>query len=236
MAETGYLPEHVLPHDSYLINIGNPDPAKRARSEDAFVDELQRCGRLGLTCLNIHPGSHLGMAAEDECLALIADSINRALEKTEGVTVVLETTAGQGTNVGYRFEHLAATIDMVEDKSRIGVCIDTCHIFAAGYDIRTRKAYDKTMALFDRVIGFDYLRGAHLNDAKVALGSRVDRHQSLGMGTLGIEPFRLIMNDPRFDEVPMILETIDDELWPREIRRLYEMEGRVKTSPPEKRV
>jgi deoxyribonuclease-4 len=231
LREAGYLPQHVLPHDSYLINIGNPDPVKRARSYDALVDELGRCAQLGLSYLTIHPGSHLKMATEEQCLAFIAASINRALKETGGVAVVLETTAGQGTNVGYRFEHLAAMIDMVEDKSRIGVCLDTCHIFAAGYDIRTRATYEKTMTAFDRVIGFDYLRGVHLNDAKVELGSRVDRHQCLGVGTLGLEPFRLIMNDPRFEEIPMILETIDDTLWSEEICLLNGLVEKTKNVP-----
>ncbi|MBD3315228.1 MAG: deoxyribonuclease IV [Chitinivibrionales bacterium] len=223
LKEAGYQPEHVLPHDGYLINLGNPDPDKRAQSWHAFIDELQRCSQLGLTSLNIHPGSHLSKITEEQCLAAIAESINSALQETSNVAVVLETTAGQGSNVGYRFEHLADIIEMVEDKSRIGVCLDTCHIFAAGYDIRTRTAYEKTMSEFDRVIGFSYLRGVHLNDAKVALGARVDRHQSLGKGTLGLDPFGFIMNDPRFEEIPMVLETIDEVLWPQEICRLYSL-------------
>jgi deoxyribonuclease-4 len=223
MEQCGFTASQVLPHDSYLINIGNPDPAKWQKSFDSFVDELRRCGALGLTMLNIHPGSHLKQVSEDECLEIIASAINRAHEVTEGVSVVLENTAGQGTNVGYRFEHLAAIIDMVADKSRVGVCIDTCHAFAAGYDMTTPKAYEATMATLDSVVGLSYLRGMHLNDAKSAFESRVDRHHSLGKGNMGLGVFALVMNDPRLDEMPLILETIDDSLWPEEIALLRGM-------------
>jgi deoxyribonuclease IV len=225
LAACGYDPRYVLAHDSYLINIGNPDKAMRQKSLNALIDELTRCDQLGLGTLNIHPGSHLREISEEECCALIAGSINRALDKTAQVTVVLENTAGQGSNIGYRFEHLAAIIDAVDDKSRIGCCVDTCHAFAAGYDIRTAETYTTTMATFDRIVGFRYLRGLHINDAKSAFGSRIDRHHSIGEGTLGWEPFRFIMTDPRFDEIPMILETIDEEKWPEEIRRLSAMAG-----------
>jgi deoxyribonuclease IV len=227
MHHNGYSPSQVLVHDGYLINIGSPDKAMREQSYSAFLDEVQRCGQLGLTALNIHPGSHLGLVPEDECLSIIAGEINRVLDATKNVTVVLETTAGQGSNVGYRFDHLASIIDRVADTSRIGFCIDTCHIFAAGYDLRTPETYDATMNEIDRTIGFRYLRGVHLNDTKTPLGSRVDRHQSIGKGMLGIEPFRLLMNDKRFEEVPMILETIDETLWPEEIRMLYSLVQQV---------
>jgi deoxyribonuclease-4 len=223
-ADCGYKPGHILAHDSYLINIGNPDAAQRKKSLDALIDELNRCSQLGLGTLNIHPGSHLREISEAECCSLIAGSINHALDKTRGVTVVLENTAGQGSNIGYRFEQLAAIIDAVEDRRRIGCCIDTCHAFAAGYDIRTKELYEATMATFDRCIGFSYLRGMHLNDAKIKFGSRVDRHQSIGEGELGWEPFRFIMTDKRLDELPLILETIDETKWPREISRLSAME------------
>ena len=223
LAECGYEPRYVLAHDSYLINIGSPDKAMRQKSLTALTDELTRCAQLSLGMLNIHPGSHLREISEDECCALIAESINRALDKTTGVAVVLENTAGQGSNIGYRFEHLAAIIAAVDDKTRVGCCFDTCHAFAAGYDIRTEETYRATMATFDRVIGFNYLRGLHINDAKSALGSHIDRHHSIGEGTLGWEPFRFFMSDPRFDELPMILETIDEGRWPEEIRRLSEM-------------
>jgi deoxyribonuclease IV len=222
-SDCGYKPGHILAHDSYLINIGNPDPAQRKKSLDALIDELKRCGELGLGTLNIHPGSHLRAISEDECCLLIAGAINQALDATRDVTVVLENTAGQGSNIGYRFEHLAAIIDAVEDKTRIGCCIDTCHAFAAGYDLRTKALYEATMSAFDRVVGFSYLRGMHLNDSKVKFSSRVDRHHSIGEGEIGWEPFRFIMSDKRLDELPLILETIDEAKWPDEIEKLSAM-------------
>ncbi len=221
MEECGFRPQDVLPHDSYLINLGHPEPEARAKSLKAFIDELHRCHQLGLVYLNFHPGSHLRKIDEETCLDLIADSINRALEQTTGVTAVIENTAGQGSNLGYRFEHLAYLIERVEDRSRVGVCLDTCHTFTAGYDLRTRETYEETMRSFDEIVGFSYLRGMHLNDSKVELGSRVDRHENLGKGKLGLEPFRFIMQDERMEEMPLVLETIDDELWPEEIRLLY---------------
>ena len=221
----GFAPQSVLPHDSYLINLGHPDAEALQKSRNAFVDEMQRCQQLGLCYLNFHPGSHLNKIDEDACLARIAESINLALDATEGVTAVIENTAGQGTNLGHRFEHLAAIIDGVEDKDRVGVCLDTCHTFAAGYDLRTTADCDATFAEFERVVGFGYLRGVHLNDAKSTFESRVDRHQSLGRGNIGIEPFRYIMNDARFDGVPMVLETIEPEIWPDEIRLLHDLVG-----------
>lgn len=173
-------PRFVLPHDSYLINLGHPEPEALQKSRDAFLDEMQRCEQLGLSLLNFHPGSHLKKIPEQESLARVADSINWTLEQTTGVTAVIENTAGQGTNLGHRFEHLATIIDRVEDKSRVGVCLDTCHTFTAGYDLRSSEACDLTFAEFERVVGFSYLRGVHLNDSKPDLGSRVDRHESLG--------------------------------------------------------
>ncbi len=223
MKETGYKPEHVLPHDSYLINLGNPDKDKRKKSLDSFIDELTRCHQLGLIYLNTHPGSHVKEATEEKCISIIADSVNTALEKTSGVTVVLENTAGQGSNVGYTFEHLAEMIDQIEDKSRVGVCFDTCHAYAAGYDLRTRESCKKVFKEFEKIIGMKYLKGIHLNDAKSDYDSHVDRHHSIGKGTLGLEVFKFLMNDPRFDEMPMILETIDDTLWAEEIQLLYSL-------------
>lgn len=212
-----YRPEQILPHDSYLINLGHPVEEALEKSRDAFVDEMSRCQQLGLTLLNFHPGSHLRQISEEACLARIAESINIALDKTEGVTAVIENTAGQGSNLGFRFEHLAAIIDGVEDKSRVGVCIDTCHAFAAGYDLRSAEACAKTFAEFERVVGFNYLRGMHLNDAKSEFGSRVDRHHSLGEGNIGHDAFRWIMRDSRFDGIPLILETINPDIWAEEI-------------------
>ena len=223
MEKHGYRPEQVLPHDSYLINLGHPEEEPRTKSLNAFIDEMERCSQLGLPLLNFHPGSHLRKIDEEACLDHIAESMNRALDQTNGVTAVIENTAGQGSNLGYRFEHLAHIIDKVEDKSRVGVCIDTCHAFAAGYDLRTPEAYNETMQTFDDMVGFEYLRGMHLNDCKSEFESRVDRHHSLGEGTIGLGAFEMIMNDPRIDEIPMVLETINSDIWNREIDLLYGM-------------
>ncbi len=220
-ADGGYAPRHILPHDSYLINLGHPSVAELEKSRAAFDDEMMRCQQLGLDRLNFHPGGHLGEISVDECLSRVAASINRALEHTRGVTAVIENTAGQGSNVGFRFEHLAQIIDRVDDKARVGVCIDTCHAFAAGYDLSSAGACRATFAEFDRVVGFKYLRGMHLNDTMKGLDSHVDRHQSLGKGVLGIEVFRFVAADARFDDLPLILETPDETLWPAEIAELY---------------
>ena len=219
----GYKPEHILPHDSYLINLGNPVEENLKKSRTAFLDEMRRCELLGLDRLNFHPGSHLKQISEEECLDKIAESINITLDKTIGVTAVIENTAGQGTNLGYKFEHLAHIIDRVEDKSRIGVCLDTCHTFTAGYDIKSEEGYNKTFEEFDLIVGFEYLKGMHINDSKKDLATRVDRHDSLGKGFLGEEVFQRILNDPRFDNIPLILETPDDSLWAEEIKWLYSL-------------
>ncbi len=216
----GYSPKQILPHDSYLINLGHPEAAGLEKSREAFFDEMKRCEELGLDRLNFHPGSTLKEISDEACLSLIAESINMALDRTHGVTAVIENTAGQGSNLGYKFEQIAYIIDRVEDKSRVGVCIDTCHSFAAGYDLATASGFTETFEHFDNVVGFKYLRGMHLNDAKKELGSRVDRHDSLGKGTLGIEPFKWIMQDKRFDGIPLILETPDESLWAEEIKML----------------
>ncbi len=223
LAQCKYDPSVILAHDSYLINAGNPDPVLREQSVDALIDEVERCRLLGIPWLNIHPGSHVNAASEEQCLLTIAESVNQVLASTHDTGIVLETTAGQGSNVGYRFEHLARIIDNVQDKSRIGVCIDTCHIFAAGYDIRTEDSYSETMRRFGDIVGFQYIRGLHLNDARSALGSRVDRHESIGKGNIGVDAFRMIMQDSRFDKIPCILETIDETLWETEIRMLTQM-------------
>lgn len=213
----GFSPGQILPHDSYLINLGHPDAEGLAKSRAAFLDELRRCERLGLSLLNFHPGSHLGRSSEADCLSRIAESINSALDQTRSVTAVIENTAGQGGNVGWRFEHLAAIIEQVDDKTRVGVCLDTCHAFAAGYDLRTPEACTTTLDELDRVVGLRYLRGMHLNDAKSELGSRVDRHHSLGQGNIGLDAFTTLMRDPRLDGIPMVLETIDPSIWAEEI-------------------
>jgi len=223
LAAVGIAPKHVLPHDSYLINVGNPGKEIRTKSIAALLDETSRCEQLGIPLINFHPGSHMREVSEEECLKLIAEAMNEILAKTTGVTLVIEATAGQGSNVGYRFEHLAALIEQTDDKSRVGVCIDTCHIYAAGYDIRTPEVYEKTMKEFASIVGFKYLKGMHLNDAKGDLGSKKDRHDSIGKGTLGIETFRPVMNDKRLDDIPLILETIDESLWAEEIKTLYSL-------------
>ncbi len=217
-------PKHVLPHDSYLINLGHPDEEKREKSLSAFIDEIKRCDLLGLNKLNFHPGSHLKEISEEECLALIAISMNKAIKETKNISLVIENTAGQGSNLGYKFEHLAYIISKIEDKSRVGVCIDTCHMFTAGYDLRSHEAYSKTWDDFDKIVGFEYLQGMHINDSKPDLGSRVDRHDSIGKGKIGLNAFKFIMNDKRMDDIPLILETIDESIWPEEIKLLYSLE------------
>ena len=220
MQSAGYTASQVLPHDSYLINLGHPDEDGLEKSRESFFEEMHRCELLGLDRLNFHPGSHLKRIDDEGSLRRIAESINMALERSKGVTAVLENTAGQGSNLGYKFEHLAYIIESVEDKSLVGLCLDTCHTFAAGYDLRPKEACDRTFAEFDSIIGFGYLRGMHLNDAMRPLGSRIDRHSPLGDGEIGWECFRYIASDPRFDNIPLILETPDESRWAEEIAEL----------------
>lgn len=222
----GYTPAVILPHDNFLINLGSPDEKKLALSRKSFLDEVNRCSRLGLTMLNFHPGSHLNELDESDCLDRIAESINITLDKTHGVTAVLENVAGQGSNIGHTFEQLAHIIDKVEDKTRVGVCIDTCHAYSAGYDLGTEEGYENTWNQFDSIIGRNYLKGMHLNDDKRELGSRIDRHASIGQGTLGNQFFTRLVNDPRLNGIPMILETPDEDIWAQEIAWLY---GQIKT-------
>lgn len=217
----GFSPSNILPHDNFLINLGSPDKTKLAQSRKSFLEEMQRCEALGLTMLNFHPGSHLKQISEEECLNLIAESINITLDKISGVTAVLESTAGQGSNMGWRFEHLAYIIDRIEDKTRIGVCIDTCHTHSAGYDLSSIEGYDKTWKEFDEIIGAKYLKALHLNDNKRTLGSHIDRHEEIGKGSLGVDFFIRLVNDPRFDNMPIILETPVMENWKSEIDWLY---------------
>ena len=220
----GFRPEHILPHDSYLINLGSPDPDKLQRAREAFIEEMQRAEELGLLLLNFHPGSHLKEIEEDRCLQLIAESINMALDATKGVSAVIENTAGQGTNLGNRFEQLASLIDQVDDKSRVAVCLDTCHLFASGYDLQSTAAIESTFSEFDRIVGLHYLKGMHINDAMQPLGSRIDRHAGIGKGTIGMDAFVYIMNHPACEEIPLILETPDSAEWQREISLLYSLE------------
>jgi deoxyribonuclease-4 len=219
--ETGFQPEQILPHDSYLINLGSPETTILEKSRAAFIDELRRCYQLGLKYLNFHPGSHKKMMSESDCLNTIAESINWSLDRVPEVIAVLENTSGQGGCVGYCFEHLARIIEKIRYQNRIGVCMDTCHAFASGYELRDFENYSRTMDRFDRIIGFGFLKGMHLNDARSGLATRIDRHHNLGKGELGWEPFRFIMNDSRLDNMPLILETNDDALWAEEIRTLY---------------
>ena len=221
--EYGYKAAHILPHDSYLINLGSPDGEALEKSRTAFLEEMQRCEQLGLQKLNFHPGAHLNKISPDACIANIATSINLTLEKTSGVTAVIENTAGQGSAIGHRFEEIAQIIHLVEDKSRVGVCLDTAHTLAAGYEIRTREGFDETFRKFDEIVGLNYLQGMHINDSKKDLATRVDRHDSLGKGLMGMDTFRFILQDSRFDNIPLILETPDETLWAEEIALLFSL-------------
>ena len=223
MSDAGYTAKQVLPHDSYLINLGHPDKEGLDKSRESFFEEMRRCELLGLDRLNFHPGSHLKRISEEESLRLIAESINMGLERTKGVTAVIENTAGQGSNLGFTFEQIAQIIDKVEDKSRVGVCIDTCHALAAGFDFTSPEAYEASWRRFDETIGFGNLRGMHINDSKKGVGSHVDRHAPIGQGALGRDFFRLLMADSRIDGIPLILETPDESLWPEEIEWLYSL-------------
>ena len=223
--EGGFSMDAIMPHDSYLINLGHPEKEKLQKSRDAFLIELQRCEQLGIKLINFHPGSHLNKISEKECLARNAESINIALDQTEFVKAVIENTAGQGTNMGFRFEHLAEMIEQVDQKERVGVCIDTAHAFAGGYDISTEEGFSETFQQFDDIVGFDKLLGMHLNDSKKEVGTRVDRHDSLGDGFIGWTPFEMIMKDERFDDIPLILETPNTDRWPEEIAKLKKLAG-----------
>lgn len=214
--------DYILPHDSYLINLGHPEEEGLEKSRAAFLDEMQRCEQLGLKLLNFHPGSHLNKISIEDCLALIAESINLTLEKTKGVTAVIENTAGQGSNLGSEFWQLRYIIDRVNDKSRVGICLDTCHTYTAGYDIV--NDYDKVFDEFEKEVGFEYLRGMHLNDSKKELGSHVDRHDNIGQGLIGSVFFERLMKDSRFDNMPLILETPDESKWAEEIAWLRSVE------------
>lgn len=223
--QSNFEPDDVLVHDSYLINLGHPEQNGLEKSRQAFLDEMIRCEQLGLTKLNFHPGSHLGQLDEKDCLARIAESINLALQQTVFVKAVIENTAGQGNNVGYRFEHLAEIIEQIEIKERVGVCLDTCHMFAAGYDITDMQSFEETFSMFDRIVGYTYLSGMHLNDCKSQFNSRVDRHAPLGEGTLGLLTFKMVMQDSRLESIPLILETPMPERWPKEIKLLKGFES-----------
>jgi deoxyribonuclease-4 len=210
LTPTGYTAADLIAHDSYLINLASGDPELRAKSQAALLDELDRCDLLGIPSLVTHAGAHMGRG-EDEGLAELARSLDTVLAgRGGGAQVLLETNAGQGSWLCYRFEQLAQVLDLVHYPDQIGICLDTCHIFAAGYDIRTPEGYDETIREFDRLIGLSRLKAIHLNDSKKDLGSRVDRHEHIGQGLLGLDPFRLLLNDPRLRHVPMVLETEKD--------------------------
>jgi apurinic endonuclease (APN1) len=220
-SELGFSADHILPHDSYLINLGHPKEEGLEKSRESFLEEMRRCEQLGLTKLNFHPGSSLKEISTEECLRRIAESINIALDKTKGVCAVIENTAGQGSNVGNKFEEIAFIISQVEDKGRVGVCIDTCHAMAAGYDLRGEEGVSAMLSQFDKVIGLQYLKGMHLNDSKKGVGSHVDRHESIGLGEIGLPSFKALMQDDRLDNIPLILETPDESKWAEEINVLY---------------
>ena len=219
-AACGYSGKLILAHDSYLINLGQPDPEKRRKAIDSFINELERCRQLGIGLLNFHPGSSLKQVSDEEDIALIAQSVREALEAVPDVTAVFENTAGQGSNMGWNFDQLAAMIEKTQMSDRCGVCIDTCHAFAAGYDLVSCEGYENFWAEFDRKIGMKFLKGMHLNDAKESCGSRLDRHDSIGRGNIGVETFKRLIEDPRTDNVPLILETPDENIWKDEIALL----------------
>lgn len=219
----GYGPSQMLPHSAFVVNLCSPDARKLALSRRTFTDELRRCAQLGVALLNFHPGAHLKKMTEPEALDIVADSLNYCLDKTEGVTAVIENTAGQGSNLGYSFEHLAHIIGRVEDKTRVGVCIDSAHAMAAGFDLASEEGYRQCWESFEEIVGFKYLRGMHINDSMREVGSRIDRHASVGKGTIGAAFFERLMRDPRMDGIPLILETPDPALWPEEIRWLQSL-------------
>ncbi len=220
MAEKGFMAQQVLVHDSYLINLGNPDHEKRKKSLDAFIDELRRVEQLGLSLLNFHPGSHLGLIDAKESLSLVAQNLDIALSETDHAIAVIENTAGQGTNLGSSFEELAYLFEQCTNRERIGFCIDTCHAHAAGYSLGSPEEFDTAIERFDTLIGLPRLKGMHLNDAKSDAGSHLDRHASLGMGSIGWPTFEHIASDPRFENMPLVLETVDSTLWKDEVAHL----------------
>jgi AP endonuclease-1 len=212
LAHHGFSPDAVLPHGSYLVNLGSPDPEVRAKSLATVIDEVRRCDALGITLYNFHPGSSVGKITREESIAHIADGINAVHAATPGsrVVCVLENTAGGGSSIGASFADLRAIIDLVSDKTRVGVCLDTCHLFAAGHDITTQCKFAAALERFDRAVGREYLRAFHVNDSVHGLGERRDRHANVGLGLIGLEPFRYLMNSAEFRGIPLILETPAD--------------------------
>lgn len=213
----GFSYNQILPHASFMINLCSPEPRKLAMSRRALIKEMESCRSLGLTMINFHPGATLGKMSEEDACSLVAESIDYVLERTEGVTAVIENTAGQGSNIGYKFGHIGSIVNQVSDKSRVGVCIDTCHAFAGGYDLTDDAEYERAREEFDREIGFQYLRGMHINDSLRGVNSRIDRHASIGLGAIGRDFFMRLMADKLTDNIPLILETPGELLWAEEI-------------------
>lgn len=222
---SGFSPKVIIPHGIYLMNCGSPDEEILRKSREVLVDELQRCEMLGLTLYNFHPGSTCGKIPVEDCLDRIADSINLAHKKTKYVMTVLENMSCQGNTIGGKFEELRGIIDRVSDKSRVGVCLDTCHAFAAGHNLSTEEGFKNMMNNFENIIGIEYLKAVHLNDSKGELGCHLDRHENIGKGKIGTEAFQRLMKDKRFDGIPMVLETPcqSDDTYEKEIRILYGM-------------
>ncbi|NIH16703.1 MAG: deoxyribonuclease IV [Buchnera aphidicola (Periphyllus lyropictus)] len=212
-----FTDDQIFPHSGFLINLGNYENSLLKKSRISLINEVKRCRELGIKFLNFHPGSHLNKISEKNCLKLISKSINFVLSKTKDVILVIENTAGQGTNMGYCFHHLYEIIKNIEDKTRIGVCLDTCHLFSSGYDIRNKENYKKTFDAFEEIVGFNYLKGLHLNDSKFGLGKKKDRHENLGFGYIGKNFFKWVIKDLRFKKKPLILETVNKRLWKKEI-------------------
>ncbi|WWO95823.1 MAG: deoxyribonuclease IV [Candidatus Dasytiphilus stammeri] len=212
-----FTSNQIVPHTSYLINLGHPVKYNLEKSRESFIDEINRCNKLKLKFINFHPGSHLNQISILSCIKRIAESINIAFDNTTNIIGLIENTAGQGSTIGHSFEQIASIIDQVEDKSRIGVCFDTCHAFSAGYNFTTQETYQKTFLDFDKIISLTYLRAMHLNDSKNFINSRIDRHENLGKGNIGLPFFRWIIKDVRFEQIPMILETPNFLIWKEEI-------------------
>ncbi|UVC49900.1 apurinic/apyrimidinic endonuclease [Theileria orientalis] len=227
MEAFAYDPKFILPHASYLINVANPDATKRNKAFDNFLDDIKRCEKLGIKLYNFHPGSTCGLCEKAEGIKHIADCINKALDLSTGVTIVLENAAGQNNVIGSKFEDLRDIIDQVKDKTRVGVCLDTCHLFAAGFDIRTHDKFESVMKSFGDIVGLKYLKAVHLNDSKSDLASGLDRHENIGKGKLTKETFEFIMNSGYFKEIPIILETPtkegDESIYRQEIQLMYSL-------------
>lgn len=223
---------HCLPHGSYLVNLAQNDAAKATQAYDCFLDDLKRCEQLGIGLYNFHPGSTLGLP-RDEAIGRISIMLNRAHKETKFVKTVLENMAGQGNVIGSKLEDLRDIIAGVEDKSRMGVCVDTCHTFAAGFDIRTQDTSDAFWKSFDEIVGMKYLCALHINDSKAPLGSNLDRHENIGIGFLGLEAFRLIVNKEELQDLPLILETPmkEDKTWADEVALLESLIGKGPDDP-----